>query len=93
MYQLCAITTLFPVSFPIGQFVIQKVVPQASGESSKVKVKVRVNIHGIFSVSSASLVEVQKTEEGEEPMDTEQQSTPEKEEEKEVVINNHILSN
>uniref|UniRef100_A0A8C7UD66 Heat shock 70 kDa protein 4 n=1 Tax=Oncorhynchus mykiss TaxID=8022 RepID=A0A8C7UD66_ONCMY len=67
----------------IGQFVIQKVVPQASGESSKVKVKVRVNIHGIFSVSSASLVEVQKTEEGEEPMDTEQQATPEKEEEKE----------
>uniref|UniRef100_A0A8C7RIC4 Heat shock protein 4b n=1 Tax=Oncorhynchus mykiss TaxID=8022 RepID=A0A8C7RIC4_ONCMY len=57
----------------IGQFVIQKVVPQASGESSKVKVKVRVNIHGIFSVSSASLVEVQKAEEGEEPMDTEQQ--------------------
>uniref|UniRef100_A0A8C7WDG9 Heat shock protein 4b n=1 Tax=Oncorhynchus mykiss TaxID=8022 RepID=A0A8C7WDG9_ONCMY len=69
----------------IGQFVIQKVVPQASGESSKVKVKVRVNIHGIFSVSSASLVEVQKTEEGEEPMDTEQQATPEKEEEKEVI--------
>uniref|UniRef100_A0A8C7SRT7 Heat shock protein 4b n=1 Tax=Oncorhynchus mykiss TaxID=8022 RepID=A0A8C7SRT7_ONCMY len=67
----------------IGQFVIQKVVPQASGESSKVKVKVRVNIHGIFSVSSASLVEVQKAEEGEEPMDTEQQATPEKEEEKE----------
>uniref|UniRef100_A0A8C6KQ14 Heat shock protein 4b n=1 Tax=Nothobranchius furzeri TaxID=105023 RepID=A0A8C6KQ14_NOTFU len=57
----------------IGQFVIQKVVPQASGESSKVKVKVRVNIHGIFSVSSASLVEVQKSDEGEEPMETEQE--------------------
>ncbi|XP_018607741.1 heat shock 70 kDa protein 4a [Scleropages formosus] len=56
----------------IGQFMIQKVVPQASGESSKVKVKVRVNIHGIFSVSSASLVEVQKSAEGEEPMETEQ---------------------
>ncbi|KAK5864935.1 hypothetical protein PBY51_016135 [Eleginops maclovinus] len=56
----------------IGKFLIQKVVPQASGESSKVKVKVRVNIHGIFSVSSASLVEVQKCEEGEEPMETEQ---------------------
>ncbi|KAM3867385.1 heat shock 70 kDa protein 4b [Diretmus argenteus] len=55
----------------IGQFVIQKVVPQASGESSKVKVKVRVNIHGIFSVSSASLVEVQKSEETEEPMEAE----------------------
>ncbi|KAK5620398.1 Heat shock 70 kDa protein 4 [Crenichthys baileyi] len=58
----------------IGQFVIQKVVPQASGESSKVKVKVRVNIHGIFSVSSASLVEVQKSDEAEEPMETEQAS-------------------
>ncbi|KAG8004385.1 Heat shock 70 kDa protein 4 [Nibea albiflora] len=56
----------------IGQFMIQKVVPQASGESSKVKVKVRVNIHGIFSVSSASLVEVQKCDETEEPMETEQ---------------------
>ncbi|XP_054453020.1 heat shock 70 kDa protein 4b [Anoplopoma fimbria] len=56
----------------IGQFQIQKVIPQASGESSKVKVKVRVNIHGIFSVSSASLVEVQKSDETEEPMETEQ---------------------
>uniref|UniRef100_A0AAY4EEB3 Heat shock protein 4b n=1 Tax=Denticeps clupeoides TaxID=299321 RepID=A0AAY4EEB3_9TELE len=56
----------------IGQYVIQNVVPQASGESSKVKVKVRMNIHGIFSVSSASLVEVQKLEESEELMETEQ---------------------
>uniref|UniRef100_A0A8D3E3T2 Heat shock protein 4b n=1 Tax=Scophthalmus maximus TaxID=52904 RepID=A0A8D3E3T2_SCOMX len=56
----------------IGQFLVQKVVPQATGESSKVKVKVRVNIHGIFSVSSASLVEVQKSDETEEPMETEQ---------------------
>lgn len=56
----------------IGQFMIQKVVPQASGESSKIKVKVRVNIHGIFSVSSASLVEVQKSDETEEPMETDQ---------------------
>uniref|UniRef100_A0A8C5NAW8 Heat shock 70 kDa protein 4-like n=1 Tax=Gouania willdenowi TaxID=441366 RepID=A0A8C5NAW8_GOUWI len=56
----------------IGQFMIQKVVPQASGESSKIKVKVRVNIHGIFSVSSASLVEVIKSDENEEPMETEQ---------------------
>uniref|UniRef100_A0A672QVT9 Heat shock protein 4a n=1 Tax=Sinocyclocheilus grahami TaxID=75366 RepID=A0A672QVT9_SINGR len=44
----------------IGQFTIQKVVPQPSGESSKVKVKVRVNVHGVFSVSNASLVEVVK---------------------------------
>ncbi|MBN3271931.1 HSP74 protein, partial [Polyodon spathula] len=61
----------------IGQFVIQKVVPQANGESSKIKVKVRVNVHGIFSVSTASLVEVQKLEEGEEPMETEQQTKEE----------------
>uniref|UniRef100_A0A8C5CK93 Heat shock protein 4a n=1 Tax=Gadus morhua TaxID=8049 RepID=A0A8C5CK93_GADMO len=53
----------------IGHFVVQKVVPQASGECSKVKVKVRVNVHGVFSVSSASLVELLKPE-GEEPMDT-----------------------
>ncbi|KAF4104635.1 heat shock 70 kDa protein 4b [Onychostoma macrolepis] len=63
----------------IGQYIIQKVVPQASGESSKVKVKVRVNIHGIFSVSSASLVELQKSEEEEESMDTEQSTEKENE--------------
>lgn len=36
--------------------------PQPDGESSKVKVKVRFNVHGIFSVSSASLIENQKGE-------------------------------
>ncbi|XP_059371411.1 heat shock 70 kDa protein 4-like [Carassius carassius] len=63
----------------IGQYIIQKVVPQASGESSKVKVKVRVNVHGIFSMSSASLVELQKSEEEEESMDTEQSTEKENE--------------
>ncbi|XP_056140568.1 heat shock 70 kDa protein 4a [Lampris incognitus] len=53
----------------LGQFLIQNVVPQVSGESSKIKVKVRVNVHGVFSVSSASLVEVVKQAEGEEPME------------------------
>lgn len=48
---------------------MQSVVPQASGECSKVKVKVRVNVHGVFSVSSASLVEMLRTSEGEEPME------------------------
>ncbi|XP_056430905.1 heat shock 70 kDa protein 4 isoform X1 [Hyla sarda] len=56
----------------LGQFHVQKVVPQADGSSSKVKVKVRVNVHGIFSVSSASLVEVHKTDDSEEPMETDQ---------------------
>ena len=36
---------------------MQGVQPQSSGVSSKVKVKVRVNLHGIFTVSSASMVE------------------------------------
>lgn len=57
---------------PTGQFLIKNVVPQESGESAKVKVKVRVNVHGVFSVSSASLIEVVKTAEGEEPMETDQ---------------------
>ncbi|XP_054611871.1 heat shock 70 kDa protein 4a [Dunckerocampus dactyliophorus] len=56
----------------IGQFLVQNVVAQTSGESAKVKVKVRVNVHGVFSVSSASLVEVVKTVDGEEPMETDQ---------------------
>uniref|UniRef100_I3JP35 Heat shock protein 4a n=1 Tax=Oreochromis niloticus TaxID=8128 RepID=I3JP35_ORENI len=66
----------------IGQFLIQNVVPQASGESAKVKVKVRVNVHGVFSVSSASLVEVVKTAEGEEPMETDQIVKEEEEDQK-----------
>ncbi|KAL4659746.1 heat shock 70 kDa protein 4-like [Arapaima gigas] len=71
-YYCCPKELPYPDPTIGSQFMIQKVVPQASGESSKVKVKVRINIHGIFSVSSASLVEVQKSAEGEEPMDTEQ---------------------
>lgn len=55
-----------------GQFLIQNVVPQESGECAKVKVKVRVNVHGAFSVSNASSVETVKTPEGEEPMETDQ---------------------
>lgn len=49
----------------IGKYTINKVTPTVDGQSSKVKVKVRVNIHGIFTVSSAVLME-QKTTESEE---------------------------
>uniref|UniRef100_A0A8C5QBW7 Heat shock protein 105 kDa n=1 Tax=Leptobrachium leishanense TaxID=445787 RepID=A0A8C5QBW7_9ANUR len=41
----------------IGQFIVQNISPAKDGEKSKVKVKVRVNTHGIFSVSTASMVE------------------------------------
>lgn len=63
---------LVPTSDLTGQFQIQNVVPQESGECAKVKVKVQVNVHGVFSVSSASSVETVKTSEVEEPMETEQ---------------------
>lgn len=77
--------SLFPCCwFLAGQFHVQKVIPQADGSSSKVKVKVRVNVHGIFSVSSASLVEVHKTDDSEEPMETDQTAK-----EEEVLL--HIL--
>lgn len=56
---------------PPGCFSVQNVAPQPDGESSKVKVKVRVNIHGIFSVSGASLIEKQKGEVEEMQIDSE----------------------
>ncbi|KAF8785641.1 heat shock protein 105 kDa-like [Argiope bruennichi] len=41
----------------IGTFTVMNVTPTPEGESSKVKVKARINIHGIFSISSATMVE------------------------------------
>ncbi|XP_048365056.1 heat shock 70 kDa protein 4L isoform X2 [Sphaerodactylus townsendi] len=57
----------------IGHFVIQNVGPQHDGDNSKVKVKVRVNIHGIFSVANASIIEKQNTDgdASDVPMDSE----------------------
>ncbi|XP_018410985.1 PREDICTED: heat shock protein 105 kDa isoform X1 [Nanorana parkeri] len=52
----------------IGQFVVQNISATKEGENAKVKVKVRVNTHGIFSVSTASVVEKVEVE------DTEDQS-------------------
>ncbi|XP_074011338.1 heat shock 70 kDa protein 4L isoform X2 [Numenius arquata] len=60
----------------IGRFTIQNVGPQHDGDNSKVKVKVRVNIHGLFSVASASVIEKQNIEgdQNDTPMDTESSS-------------------
>ena len=52
-----------------GQYFIKDVKPTAEGESSKIKVKARVNLHGIFSIVSASLVEKKESAEEETPMD------------------------
>lgn len=39
-----------------GKFTVNNITPNEDGESSKVKVKVNINRHGIFSVSSAAMV-------------------------------------
>ncbi|XP_048189495.1 heat shock 70 kDa protein 4L isoform X1 [Perognathus longimembris pacificus] len=69
-------TNLHEVPYPdprIGSFTIQNVFPQSDGDSSKVKVKVRINVHGIFSVASASVIEKQNLEgdHSDAPMETE----------------------
>ncbi|XP_074017969.1 heat shock protein 105 kDa isoform X2 [Numenius arquata] len=58
----------------IGRYVIQNVAAQKDGEKSKVKVKVRINTHGIFSVSTASMVEPVKSEDSEDGVETEVES-------------------
>lgn len=56
----------------IGHFIIKDVRPTAEGESSKIKVKVRINLHGIVSIVSAVLVEKKDNAEAEETqMETE----------------------
>jgi len=68
----------FP-SATIGHFVIKDVVPTPEGEAAKVKVKLRVDIHGILKVSQAQLIEKsdkveeepEKVEEAAQKMETE----------------------
>lgn len=43
----------------VAQFHVQGVKPSAQGEAQKVKVKVRLNLHGVFQVVSATLMEKQ----------------------------------
>lgn len=38
----------------IGRFTVKNVKPTAEGEAMKVMVKLRINLHGIFSVSQVS---------------------------------------
>ncbi|XP_062983054.1 heat shock protein 105 kDa [Elgaria multicarinata webbii] len=66
----------------IGKYVIQNIAAPKDGEKTKVKVKVRINSHGIFSVSTASMVEQMKIEESEDPsveaeVDSQNQTHPE----------------
>lgn len=75
----------------IGQFTVRDVKPTADGASQKVKVKARVNLHGIFNISSATLLEKSELQEESvppvEPMETSekdpQPAEPEEKEKKE----------
>ncbi|KAI5695110.1 97 kDa heat shock protein [Diaphorina citri] len=49
-----------PVPYPtqfVGQFIIKDIKPGPKGKPQKVKVKMTVNVHGVFSVTSASMFE------------------------------------
>jgi molecular chaperone DnaK (HSP70) len=55
----------------IGNFEIGEVYPMPDGANQKVKVKVRINLNGVFGVNSANFVEKQEIEE-EVPMEVEE---------------------
>merc|ERR1712165_526420 len=55
----------------IGNFEIGEVYPMPDGANQKVKVKVRINLNGIFGVNSANFIEKQEIEE-EVPMEVDE---------------------
>lgn len=71
----------------IGQFTVRDVKPTSDGASQKVKVKARINLNGVFSISSATLLEKSELQDEpappSEPMETtEKESQPSESEEK-----------
>ncbi|KAK2721417.1 hypothetical protein QYM36_003639, partial [Artemia franciscana] len=67
-----------PVPYPIreiGDFLIKEVRPSPTHEAQKIKIKIKVNTHGIFTVSTAILHEQTEAE----AMETEQTNGPESE--------------
>jgi hypothetical protein len=44
-------------SVHLGQYTIEQIQPQHDGSPSNIKVKVRLNRHGIFDMTHAALVE------------------------------------
>ncbi|KAJ8962992.1 hypothetical protein NQ314_005631 [Rhamnusium bicolor] len=60
----------------IGTWVIKDIRPNAEGKPQKVKVKVRINIHGIMTISSASMYEAKESTEPETPEEQQQQKEP-----------------
>merc|ERR1712173_92877 len=62
----------------IGNFEVGEVYPMPDGSNQKVKVKVRINLNGIFGVNSANFVEKQEIEE-EVPMEVDEPKEDKKE--------------
>lgn len=63
----------YPQSY-IGTFTIKNVKATPEGESAKIKVKVRVNLNGILTIASASLIEKREpTQQEKEEEETQQQ--------------------
>ncbi|XP_050443207.1 heat shock 70 kDa protein 4 [Adelges cooleyi] len=89
----------------IGQFTVRDVKPTSDGASQKVKVKARVNINGVFSISSATLLEkseqkeesivppsepMETSEKDQQPAENEENKTEEKKEEKKKSVTKTI---
>lgn len=76
-FTLTASYSLPPPCYPqtrIGTFTIKNIKATPEGESAKVKVKVRVNLNGILTISSASLIEKREpTQQEKEEEDAQQQ--------------------
>ncbi|XP_032675672.1 heat shock protein 105 kDa isoform X2 [Odontomachus brunneus] len=76
-FVLTASYSLPPPYYPqtrIGTFMIKNIKATPEGESAKVKVKVRVNLNGILTISSASLIEKREsTQQEKEEEDAQQQ--------------------
>ncbi|RZC33323.1 heat shock 70 kDa protein 4 [Asbolus verrucosus] len=57
----------------IGMWIVKDIRPNSEGKPQKVKVKVRINLHGIMTVSSASLFEAKESCEAENGEENQQQ--------------------
>ena len=60
-----------------GKFSVKNVTPTKDGESSKIKVKIRMDIHGIFYVSKAQMIEKIPSDDESELMETQPATTAE----------------
>lgn len=74
----------------VGTFTVKDVKPTPEGDSAKVKVKVRVTLNGIFTISSASLVEKLPASEND---TNEEQSQPEPMEASPSPANDNVADN